>query len=312
MGWFPLCKALMEDSQGFRDLTHSGKLYLWFLMSEYNKRGAFYQSDKKTASLLGLDEKTLSRARGRLKGLGWIYCNTGTIKGGKHLATEYDNVKWAKTKQISQHNEGPYAKMDRYTFNVIRAACGIYSPIKPADVIVMVYLYYWCGRYGESGSFHIHKERLAQLTDVSKAHNRVEKILQALNDMRGGPVFSLEKHHHELHFSGWGDFIDPNEAREPGSKQADLQGGQPALATWGDAPMPYDTPEIQISWDFLSDLHSKFPGFPTPRIMQEIAKARENLLAQGWQEGIRHHDAEEHVLKWLKENLSLPGEEVAA
>jgi hypothetical protein len=210
MGWFPLCRALMEDNQAFREiLTHSEKLYFLWLISEFNRRGQFYKSDREmfTQWCNWLKPRTITRARGKLIDLGWIHVTHGTITNDNRLATEYNMVKWAVTKHINQDSDGPYATINREAFNSICSA-----QIRPADIIVIVYLLYYKGRYSNNDSFHIHKAELSRLANVSKAHNRVERIRQELDTLllsgRGAPMFSVENHHHELHFAGWRDFIE--------------------------------------------------------------------------------------------------------
>jgi hypothetical protein len=138
LSWFPLPMAMMKDSQEFRSLTPTDKLYFWRLLSEFNLRGEFYQSELEMAMTLGTSEKTIRRGRKKLIQIGWVIAKPGTRTGrNQFLATRYLWVKYADLQE-----EDLFAQMPRHTFNVMLDYLRR-SEIKQADIVVYTYLSYW-------------------------------------------------------------------------------------------------------------------------------------------------------------------------
>jgi hypothetical protein len=177
LSWFPLSKAMMEDSQEFRALTPTEKLYFWRLLSEFNLRGEFYQSDLEMATTLETSEKTIRRGRKKLIQMGWISSIRGTrTKRNQCLATRYLHVKYATLEE-----EGFYAQMPRHTFNVMLDYLRR-SHFNQADIVVYTYLSYWFwknrGKYDGHDRFYITKAQLRLCTNIKDAVQRVFNIYE--------------------------------------------------------------------------------------------------------------------------------------
>jgi hypothetical protein len=128
----------MEDSPEFRTLTPVDKVYLFLMISEFNKRGAFYKSDIEMSATLGVSEKTIQRARKKFIDLGWIKAKPGSkTRRGQGLATFYHQVDWAKVVPGNY-----FAQMHRHAFNVMLQKL-MKKEFSPPDLVVYVYLCYW-------------------------------------------------------------------------------------------------------------------------------------------------------------------------
>jgi hypothetical protein len=210
MSWFPLNEQLMEGSPEFRVLTPAEKVFLLFMISEFNlRRKHFYKSDLEAAVTLGVGERTIRRGRKKLIELGWIKAKPGTLtRRGKCLATTYLWIKWAT---ISPG--GFFAQMDRHAFNVMlyHLRKGEFSS---ADLVVYVYLCYWHwrnrGKFREKGSFYMSKEHLCELTNLADAPGRVERLYDGFTFREGAHLFEYGGYQ-KLIFTTWNEFADPEE-----------------------------------------------------------------------------------------------------
>lgn len=216
MSWFPLAKDMME-SESFRALTPTDKLYMWLLISEYNLRGGqFYKSDLEVAETLKTSEKTVRRARKKLSDLGWIGYRPGRKnRTGQGLATQYLDIRWALPPQDGRQ----FARMHRYAYeamlNYVRR--GVFDH---ADVVVYVYLDYWRQMKGGESEFFISKRDLRQLTNIQDAAEHVTR-LHDLFQFNGGARLFQYSGYQRLSIQKWATFADPEED-ETNRKNADL------------------------------------------------------------------------------------------
>jgi hypothetical protein len=169
MGWFPVFANFIEG-QEFKRLTCSEKLYFWYLASNFNLRGEFYQSDLEIAVTLGTSEKTIRRGRAKLTKMGLIKVKPGQLKKNRPFATLYMAVRYAK-----MGKGGHFAQVYRFTFLAMLHRLRKFK-LQIEDVVVYVCLTYWFwrnrGKYEDRNRFYITKKELKSLTGLHDAPRR--------------------------------------------------------------------------------------------------------------------------------------------
>jgi hypothetical protein len=211
MSWFPLSEQLMEASPEFQALTPADKIYLFFMISEFNlRRTQFYKSDLEVAVTLGVNEKTIRRARKKLIELGWMKAKPGTRTGrGQCLATTYLWLKWAA---VPQNNF--FAQLPRHTFNVMLDRL-MESRLQAGDVVVYVCLFYWFwrnrGKNEDRDRFFITKKKLQSLTNLKAASTRITRIYEAIVFSNGKHLFEYQDDYHRVVVKDWTWCADPSE-----------------------------------------------------------------------------------------------------
>lgn len=204
--WFPLSIGFMEDPK-FRLLSPSEKLYYWRLVSEFNLRGEFYQSDLEMAKTLGTCEKTIRRGRSKLTEMGLINAIPGTrTRRNQMLATQYPFIRYANLDE-----EGFFAQIRRYTFNVMLHYLRKAS-LQSGDIVVYIYLSYWFWRNrgkNEDHRFFITKERLQSLTNLKDAPIRIPRIYEAFVFSDGTHLFNYQDEYRRFTFRDWNICAEP-------------------------------------------------------------------------------------------------------
>jgi hypothetical protein len=205
MGWFPLTMDLVEGRENFKKLTPMGKLFYFFLMSEYNRRGkGFYLSDIRASVTLSLSTKTLQRRRAELIQAGLVTALRGSNTfRGQNIATRYIHVKYAIKP------DGHFAQIKHHALHAMLHQLRK-GKFDHADLVVYFYLYYLSWKYrGESKGVVIFKSTLSELTGIKDAHLRVKRLYD-------GFLFSDDKHlfeyrdlHQKFIFTDWAYFPDP-------------------------------------------------------------------------------------------------------
>lgn len=212
MSWFPLPKSLMECEQ-FRALSPIGKVYLWLLMSEFNRRGGtFYKADLEIAVTLNVRRKSIRRARKVLSELGWIKVKRGFQNSrGQGIATRYLDVAWSTTGAL---DEGDFwAPIDYHTFHMMlnRLRQGT---LQPADLVVYVFLTYWrwkCkGRWRDEDQFFITKGDLRKLTKLPNSPKRLKKLYENFVFCCGTHLFEFDGYN-KLTITNWNIAADPDQ-----------------------------------------------------------------------------------------------------
>jgi hypothetical protein len=210
MGWFPVFANFM-DGKEFKGLTPTEKLYFWHLVSEFNRRGEFYQSDLEIAKTLATSEKTIRRGRAKLTEMGLIKAKPGTrTKRNQLLATRY---LWVKFATMKPKEDRFFAQMPRHTFNTMLNRMRE-SRLQAGDVVVYVSLYYWFwrnrGKYEERDRFFITKKRLQSLTNLNDASIRISRGYEAIVFSGGKHLFEYQEEHHRVIFRDWSWCADPD------------------------------------------------------------------------------------------------------
>lgn len=221
MSWFPLFRDMMEG-EGFKALTPTGKLYTWFLISEYNLRGGeFYKSDLEVAETLGTSEKTVRRTRKALCDLGWLrYIPGRRNKAGQGLATRYLDVKWAfcgEDEGDQQQEKYQFSQMHRYAYEAM-LACVRRKTFEPGDVVVYVYLDYWRQIKGGKDVFFITKRKLSDLTGLKDVSQRVKRLYERFQFSSGDHLFNYTGYQ-TLTFTNWATFADPDTVNGQGNRK---------------------------------------------------------------------------------------------
>jgi hypothetical protein len=210
MAWFPIYRALIE-SEKFRRLTPTQKIYFWYLVSRFNKDEDFYQSDLEIAKTLATSEKTIRRGRSELTKMGLIEAKPGQLMRNRPFATRYLLVRYA-----NMGEGGHFSQIQRFAFetmlNLIRK-----GRLQHGDVVVYICLYYWYwqkrGKYEDKDRFFITKKELQSLTNLQDAAKRVSKIYDAF--VFSGPneshLFEYWEEYHRFVFEHWSFFADPDE-----------------------------------------------------------------------------------------------------
>lgn len=209
MGWFPVFANFMEGEE-FKGLTPTEKLYFLHLVSEFNRRGEFYQSDLEVAKTLATSEKTIRRGRTKLAEMDLIEVEPGRLtKRNQCLATRYLLVRYATMKE-----GGFFAQMPRHTFNAMLDRLRK-SRLKAGDVVVYVSLYYWFwrnrGKYEERNRFFITKKGLQSLTNLNDASTRIHRIYESIAFSSGKHLFDYEEEYHRMIFRDWTWCADPDD-----------------------------------------------------------------------------------------------------
>lgn len=209
MGWFPVFADLMEQEE-FKGLTPTEKIYFWHLVSEFNRRGEFYQSDLEIAKTLATSEKTIRRGRAKLVQRDLIEVKPGTrTKRNQYLATRYLRVRYA-----TMDEDGFFAQMPRHTFNAMLDRLRK-SRLQTGDVVVYVSLYYWFwrnrGKYESRDRFFITKKSLQSLTILKDASTRLARIYEAIVFSGGGHLFNYQEEYQQIIFRDWSWCADPDD-----------------------------------------------------------------------------------------------------
>jgi len=208
ISFFPLHKITIEDCEEFRKLTPAEKLCYWLLISEFNRRGEFYKSDLEIAVTLDLSEAKIRSARRKLGKLEFIKYRSGSITGGRKLATTYEYVKWATPV------EGYFfAQIQRYSFEAMLSYLRK-GNFTHADVVVYVYLAYlfWKNRGAkEDQSFFVTKAKLQELTNIPNIQQKIKNLYDKFLFGNGMHLFEYSDKYHKLAFSKWASFADPSE-----------------------------------------------------------------------------------------------------
>jgi len=200
MGWFPVFENFIEDE--FKKLTPTEILYFMHLVSQFNLRGEFYQSDLEIAKTLATSEKTIRRGRAKLVELNLIKVIPGTrTKRNQHLATRYLWVGYA-TIQKNMF----FAQIQRFTYEIMLDYLRK-SLFKPADVVVYICLYYWWwrnrGKYNGRDRFYITKNSLRSLTNLPDAGKRLSKIYKIFIFTNGSHLFNFKEELHRFIINDW-------------------------------------------------------------------------------------------------------------
>lgn len=206
MGWFPVFADCMER-EDFKSLTPTDKLFFWHLVSEFNRRGEFYQSDLEIAKTLATSEKTIRRGRAKLINMGLVKAKPGTRTKRSQIATRYSWVKYA-----TMGEEGFFAQIHRYTFQVILDRLRN-SHLKAGDVVVYICLYYWFwrnrGKHESRDRFYITKKDLQSLTNLSDAQKRFHRIYEGFHFSSGEHLFEYQYEYHRVLVRDWNWCADP-------------------------------------------------------------------------------------------------------
>lgn len=210
VNWFPLAKGLMEDSAEFFSLTAAEKVYFWFLISEFAKRGPFYLADLEIAVTLGLSVQKVREARRKLTKMGWLVTRPGFKSSrGRPVATAYREVKWTWTTICDGRF---FAQLHRHMFEVMldRVRHGVFSH---ADLVVYVYLAYlwWKYRGADNGRFFVAKTQLSLLTGLPEAARHVKRLYQGFTFTGGTRLFDYRDEYRRFRFDAWRLAADPSE-----------------------------------------------------------------------------------------------------
>lgn len=203
MSWFPLHRSLIEQSLEYRHLTPSEKLYVVFLVSEFNLRGKFYKSDVETGVTLSISEKTVRRARKTLATMGWLDYKPGFghKPGDKSVATRYLSLTWPRPQERDF-----FARIHRYSFQVMLNHL-MEGRLVHADVVVWLTLSYWFKKYASStderSDVFITMAWLKELANLSNPLQNIERILAVER------LFKSELVDNKLHISGFLEYSDP-------------------------------------------------------------------------------------------------------
>lgn len=230
--WFPLTASRME-SVACQKLTAAERLYLEYIVSEFSRRGPFYQSDLEIAVTLGMSEIKVRQARRKVGiepdsvrlltaqrrgvevsgGYGWIVYEHGWKRGAQSQATKYLDAPMAERKKGDW-----FASVPRYTFEVLLSAVRA-KKLSHADVVVWLVLSYkyWRCRGNEADHpFFVTKKELGRLSGVVSAADSVRHLHQVYDyeDEQGKHhhLFEFSDQYQRLTFENWGWFLDPSES----------------------------------------------------------------------------------------------------
>lgn len=230
--WFPLTASRMENVT-YQKLTATERLYLEYIISEYSRRGAFYQSDLEIAVTLGMSVDKVRQARRKVGtepesvrllaqrrrgvecpgGYGWIVYEHGWQHGGRSLATQYLSV------PIAERKKGDwFASIPRYTFEALLERVPT-KQLTHADVVVwlvLAYKFWRCRGNVEDHPFFITKKELVRLSGVVSAAASVQRLYKVNGDAH---LFLFSDLYQRLTFEHWVPFANPDDDK----RNAELQ-----------------------------------------------------------------------------------------
>jgi len=239
--WFPLTASRMENAT-YQKLTATERLYLEYIISEYSRRGSFYQSDLEIAVILGMSVDKIREARRKVGtepesvrlleqrrrgvecpgGYGWIVYKHGWKHGARCLATQYLDV------PIAERKKGDwYAAIPRYTFESMLSEIRN-KHLTHADVVVwlvLAYKFWRCKGKGneEERRFFITKKELMQLSGIVSAAASVPRLYEAFEaiNAEGQPesLFYFTDQCQRFTFKQWTWFLDPNDNKSNAESQ---------------------------------------------------------------------------------------------
>lgn len=230
--WFPLAASRVEDPV-CQKLTPRERIYLEYVISEYSRRGPFYQSDLEVAVTLGMSEVKVRQARRKVgiepdrvrqfaamlrgvevsRGYGWIVYEHGWKRGARGQATKYLHV------PIAEHKAGDwFAFVPRYTFEMLLVALRA-RVLSHADIVVwlvLAYKYWRCRGKEADHSFFVTKHELGLLSGVTSAVDSVHRLHGTCEtgdeDGQRRHLFYLSDHCRRLTFRNWTWYADPSES----------------------------------------------------------------------------------------------------
>lgn len=230
--WFPLTASRME-SAACQKLTAAERLYVEYIVSEFSRRGPFYQSDLEVAVTLGMSEVKVRQARRKVGiepddtrqstarrrgvevpgGFGWIVYEHGWKRGARSQATKYLDAPVAGRKKGDW-----FASVPRYTFEVLLSSVRA-KKLSHADVVVWLVLSYkyWRCRGNETDHpFFVTKKELVLLSGVAGAVDCVHHLYRACDNEdeegRRHHLFDFSDQYRRLTFENWVWFADPSES----------------------------------------------------------------------------------------------------
>jgi len=217
--WFQLTASRMENVT-YQKLSPAERLYLEYIISEYARRGAFYQSDLEIAVTLGMSVDKVRQARRKVGtepesvrlltarargvecpgGYGWIVYEHGWQHGAHGLATQYLDV------PIAEHRKGTwYASIPRFTFETLFSYVRA-KRLSHADVVVwlvLAYKYWRCRGNVEDHPFFITKKELVLLSGVVSAAASVQHLYGAFTFSEGSHLFEYTDEGQRFTFEKW-------------------------------------------------------------------------------------------------------------
>lgn len=227
--WFPLTASRMENVT-YQKLTATERLYLEYVVSEYSRRGTFYQSDLEVAVTLGMSVDKVRQARRKVGtepesvrlltarargvevpgGYGWIVYKHGWKRGVHGLATQYLNVPIAERKKGTW-----YASIPRFTFEALLSKVRA-KQLSHADVVVwlvLAYKFWRCRGNVEDHPFFITKKELVRLSGVVNAAASVEHLYKAQTFTGDVHLFLFSDMYQRLTFEKWSWYGEPDESK---------------------------------------------------------------------------------------------------
>lgn len=204
MSWFPVHTEQIENP-AFHKLTPTQKLYMWFIISEFNLRGQFYMSDLQVAITIGAKEETIRKARPKLQDFGFIETKPG-FRGadGRGVATTYLAVPWARTPKKGEGKQ--YKPQHRYTFESLLERIR-YNIFSIQDVVVYVYLNYFRQFHekNDGDGFYISKSQLKELTNIQQADKCIRNLYNNFTYRGGSHLFEFKDRYHGFHIEQWAE-----------------------------------------------------------------------------------------------------------
>ncbi len=189
LGFFPVFRDQIFESDEFRTLPPVFKCCYFLLQSRFSLEGSFYMSDAEISEILGVSHQSrhVGRAIKKFKDLGWVTANRGKLSYGQRLATTYEQVEWTKLPEKGAGKK--FAKIDRATFYYLLMK--LKDQKKHHDVLITwISIAYYAATKGSNlgtpkskvvrNRFNISKSDMGAMTNQSKA--RIERSLNTLMD----------------------------------------------------------------------------------------------------------------------------------
>ena len=233
--WFQLTASRMENVT-YQKLSPAERLYLEYIISEYARRGAFYQSDLEIAVTLGMSVDKVRQARRKVGtepesvrlltarargvecpgGYGWIVYKHGWKRGVHGLATQYLDVPIAERKKGTWYAEIPRFTFERL-FSYVQA-----KRLTHADVVVwlvLAYKFWRCRGNVEDHPFFITKKELVRLSGVANAAASVQHLYEAVTFTGDAHLFLFSDLYQRLTFEKWTWYGEPDESKGNAEQQ---------------------------------------------------------------------------------------------
>lgn len=213
--WFPLNRSMLENSEEFRRLTHTEKVFFINLVADMNAAipdgGTFYRSDPWYAAALNISPRKVRQARVKFKKLDLIDYKSGGMARNRPLATTYTRVEWARP---PKKGEGEFfAPMLRHELDMAldKLREGFF---RPEDVVLFCYIVYWRHKHRDNETFFLSKSQFSRITGIKNVAGCIQSLYENFKYTGGSHLFEYNICYHKIVLWKLSHPGDPSEGKD--------------------------------------------------------------------------------------------------